>query len=121
MGSIKNINSYFEQIAAEYKKYAQKNFLCKAQYTEPRANRTPYKAPYEYGKIQLKTFGERTATDIINSTIPKAYIAGTNFFDIKYVKFKIPAVPISPAKYKTFNLTPKIKNKSELKRYENGA
>ena len=65
------INSYLEHIAREYIKYAQKKFFFKAKYIEKRINKIPYKIPYEYGNIILKTFGERTAADIINNTITK--------------------------------------------------
>ena len=115
------INSYFEQTAKEYIKYASGNFFSSAKYIEAKINNIPYKIPYEYGKIMLKTFGDNTDRAIIEIIIPNPYVFAINLFEILNNKLSIPAVVKNPAKYKTFSFIPKIKYNKALKRYENGA
>lgn len=76
------INSYFEHIASEYIKYDQKKFLFRAKYIERSINKSPYKNPYEYGNIILKTFGERTAVEIMKMIIPNPKILSRYFSEI---------------------------------------
>ena len=90
------------------------------QYKVARTKKIPYKIPYEYGKNRLKTFGESTAAAITKKVIPNEYVLGRNLDAILYVRFRIPAVAVNPARYKIFNFVPKTKNKKELIMYAKG-
>ena len=68
----KKTNSYLHKIASEYNKYENGNFLLSAKYTEDNIKSIPYVIPKEYGKNELKTFGDSINEEMMNKQIEKA-------------------------------------------------
>ena len=48
--------------------------------------RIPYKSPYEYGKNELNTFGDKTKPAIVKRQIASVKLESKNFFAILYMR-----------------------------------